>query len=105
MNLSSWLWIILAALASAAGILYIKYLTTDQQWIYLLLILAFEFTLLFAYYQIFVSNPVGVSYTIIKVLAILLVLIGSYFFFKERYKVINIVGVAVIIIGIILLAL
>ena len=105
MNWIAWLWVLVAALVSALGILYIKYLTISTQWIYLVLIMALGFLLLFSYYQAFKQTNTGTSYALVKALAIILVLLGSYFFFHERYKVINWIGVAVIITGIILVSI
>lgn len=77
----------------------------SKQWIYLLVILGLELLLVYAYYNTFNYTSTGIGYSIVKAIAVILVIIGGILFFEEKLSVINIIGIIMIIIGIIIVSL
>lgn len=58
----------------------------------------------FGYYNSFTYASAGIGYSIIKALAIILVVIGGMFFFKEQLNLVNMIGIGIIILGIIMIS-
>jgi len=101
----AYIWIVLVIFTSSAFVLVIKYLTLSQQWIYLAAIIAFELLTLVCYYNIFSAINVSTGYGIAKGVSIILVAVAGVVIFHEHLTALNIVGIAVIAVGVTLLAI
>ncbi len=100
---SIWFWIILVAICTTIYILLIKYITISHNWIFFVVVLALFLVEIFGYYKAFSMSQVSSSFTLMKVLTIILVAIGGVILFQEHLSFINILGIIVIVIGALLL--
>lgn len=103
-----WGFIILAGLVSGVPAILIKlYIDSPDnpyKWLYILLSFVAYAILLYCYLQIFVDCPVGIYYSIIKIMSIVLVAVIAILFFKETITPINMVGFVLGILAILALS-
>jgi drug/metabolite transporter (DMT)-like permease len=83
--LTTLLWILVGAVATAAPALLVKEYLKDTRATWLLLACALSYAVLVtAYLNLFTTGSVHVLYPIIKVVSILLVVVGGVVLFRER---------------------
>jgi multidrug transporter EmrE-like cation transporter len=82
--LSTILWILVGAVATASPVLFVKEYLKDKQ-AYWLLACALSYSILVAVYlNLFATGSVHVLYPIMKVVSIVLVVAGGVVLFRER---------------------
>ena len=82
--LSTILWILVGAAATAAPVLFVKEYLKDKQTYWLLACVLSYAVLVTAYLNLFATGSVHLLYPIIKVVSILLVVVSSVVLFRER---------------------
>ena len=103
-SLSLIAWILLAALATGIPALLVKEYIRDNNLGWILACSVCYITLVYAYYNIFLSGNISILFPMIKVTAILLIVAMSLLLFGEKLKLKGYVGIALSIAAIFLLS-
>jgi multidrug transporter EmrE-like cation transporter len=96
-------WNILAALASASTIIFVKLFDSNKQSIFFILAILAQAILLFTYIQLLQFQNLVLLYTISKIIAILLVTFFGYVFFNYKLTLHQFIGICLGIIALFLL--
>jgi multidrug transporter EmrE-like cation transporter len=91
-NIQSYKWIFMAAFFSALTIIIIKYYNTNKDNLWLLVALLSECGLIYSYLQLVKRDDVLTQFSLVKTLAILMVIIPSILFFDSKLTVRKIIG-------------
>ena len=102
--LSTILWILVGAVATASPVLFVKEYLKDKQTYWLLACALSYAVLIAAYLTLFATGSVHVLYPIIKVVSIVLVVAGGVVLFRERIGWRGIAGVVSAAVAIYLLS-
>lgn len=105
MNCSYLFLIILASILSIAGILAAKLFvkTGEKHWWFIVLAVLLDIVIIFVYIILLKNHKMGSTYTVIKILSIIIITIIGYFFLKEKVTFKNCVGILFGIVALILL--
>lgn len=100
-----WIWVIVAAISATLPLLLIKYAINNERWRILLIMssIVSYVILTYAYYRLLRLGRLGVLYGITKGISILLVFIAGILLFGDRLTWRSSIGIALVIIGILLL--
>ena len=101
--LPRWVWILIIAVSTAVQILLIRQFTITQNWVLVVPYFLLSLLSLWSYYMLFRTGEVGIGYAIITGSAVVLVALGGFVFFGERFTWRDILGIALIVTGVILL--
>ena len=85
-------WITIASIIAILPIFFIKKFILTNNYFYILASLLCYCILIFSYIQLF-KNKVGTIYTLLQVLQVLIVVIGSLLLFKEKIDRNKILGI------------
>lgn len=102
MNGPTWIWSFLAAIVSTIYFFLIKAFASSKKWIILGLVIVLELLVIWLYYESVKNSPSGITYAIINGFSVLLGVGIAILFFRENLTALDIIGVAAIIIGIVL---
>jgi multidrug transporter EmrE-like cation transporter len=91
-NIQSYKWIFMASFLSALTIIIIKYYNTNKHNLWLLVALLSEIGLVYSYIQLVKTDDVLTQFSLVKTLAILMVIIPSMLFFDSKLTVRKIIG-------------
>lgn len=98
------LWFLLAAVAAALPIPFIKQYTLDQHLGWIALSMLSYLTLILAYYVILQDKDIAVVYPFLKVLSVLLVVFAGVAMFHHRLTASSALGIALGIMSLYLLS-
>lgn len=102
MEISSWIWAVLAAFATTIYFFLIKYYTQKNKIIILILAVLLDFLVIYLYYKSLIHTKSGIMNAIINGLSVILGAIIATLFFKEEMTLMDIAGIIIIIIGIVM---
>ena len=85
-------WITIASIIAILPVFFIKKFILTNNYFYLLASLICYCILIFSYIQLF-KNKVGTIYTLLQVLQVLIVVVGSLLLFKEKIDRNKILGI------------
>jgi multidrug transporter EmrE-like cation transporter len=104
MELSDWLWSLSAAFVSTIYFFLIKYYVKSNNPMILVTVVCLELLVIFLYYKSLEPGYIksGIMYSIINGFSVILGAFIAIAFFKETLTMIDIMGIALIVIGIIL---
>ena len=92
-NLSKkYMWLLIAAFFSALTILTVKYYTNISNKYILLVTILSEVGLIYSYIQVLESGDLLSEFSLIKIFAILIVIIPTILFFKEKITIKKVLG-------------
>lgn len=100
-----WFWIVIVVVTSVAYLLLFRQFTIDHNWAWFIPILFLGVISFYAYYKVFSAGDIGATYGIMTGSIVVLVAIGSAFFFSEQFIPMKILALALIILGVVLLAM
>jgi len=104
MDIRLWIWVFTAAIITAIYVILIKYYVKTKNHLLILLIILTLIISTYAYYRVFSSKDIGVGYTLIKALSIIMVTLSGIVLFHEHVDAKGYLALFLIIIGILLLA-
>lgn len=102
MLISNWIWPILAAFVSTLYFFLIKYYVTNRNPMIIISVIALELLVIYLYYRSLEHSKSGIMYAIINGLSVMLGALIAVIFFQEKLKLLDIVGIIIIITGIIM---
>jgi multidrug transporter EmrE-like cation transporter len=102
MDITTWLWSFSAALVSTIYFFLIKYYVSEKNPMIIVSVVALELLVIYLYYKSLEHSKSGIMYSIINGFSVMLGAMIAVFFFKEEITTQDIVGIAAIIFGIIL---
>jgi multidrug transporter EmrE-like cation transporter len=102
MELSNWLWSLAAAFVSTVYFFLIKYYANNQEMWILATVVALELLVIFLYYKSLQQTRSGIMYSIINGFSVILGVAIAIGFFNESMSGQDMLGIAIIIVGIIL---
>jgi len=88
------IWIIIAAIAAATQVLFVKYYTDSKDLIWIIFSVISHLCMVFAYSIILIDTNMAVIYAIIKVLSILIIMIIGIISFKHTLDIRALIGIA-----------
>ena len=103
--MNNWSWLIFTIIVSVLYLLLFKRLSQYNQWYLLIPISILGLLSLYGYYKLFKQNGLGITYAILTGSIIVLIALLSSLFYHEHLTLINYLGIASIVLGIILLNL
>jgi uncharacterized membrane protein len=98
------LYILISAITAALSAFSIKKYSKDHKTYWLALSLLTANLMVLFYYQVFQFGNASSMYVIIKLLSILVMLLFSFFFFREMLSLKKMIGVALSLVAIVLLS-
>jgi hypothetical protein len=104
-DLHNALWFIIAIIASACPVFFIKKYTNDKNMFWIVITIVAYCALTFAYIKLFLNKTIATIYLFVKVCSIALVTIGGIILFNNVINTQHIVGIIFGIISISLLSL
>ena len=87
-------WISIATIIAILPVFFIKQFIVTNNYFYILASLLCYCVLIFSYIQLFKQKKVGTIYTLLQVLQVLIVVVGSLLLFKEKIDHNKILGIA-----------
>jgi multidrug transporter EmrE-like cation transporter len=92
-----------AIFGNAIMVILTKYYSTDKMEY---MIIPYLLTLLttYAFLKVFQKGPTHILYSILVILTLMVAVVGSYFFLKEKISLINIAGIVVGFVAVYLLS-
>ena len=104
--MNKYLLILIAAILSAASPIYIKkYINSGEtNNYYLAIAIISSILVVFTYYYLCKSYTASQMYTIVKILAIILVTVAGYLYLSEKIKIKQIIGILFGIVALILIS-
>jgi multidrug transporter EmrE-like cation transporter len=102
MQITDWLWSLSAAFVSTSYFFLIKYYVANKNPLILISVVALELLVIYLYYKSLEHTRSGIMYAIINGLSVMLGAMIAVVVFGESLKVQDIVGIALIIGGILL---
>lgn len=96
-------WASIIVLGGATSALLIKYYANTRYWYLVPIIILIVLVNIYCYIRLYSVARIGSTYTMISISTILLVLLAAYIFYKERINTVQILGVALLVIGLLFL--
>jgi multidrug transporter EmrE-like cation transporter len=102
MEFPVWVWAVLASFVSTTYFFLIKYYITDRRSLILGAIVLLELLVIFLYFKSLESVQSGTMYAIINGISVIMGALIAVIFFREHFSYFDLFGIALIIIGILI---
>lgn len=99
-----WFWLVAVVVTSVVYLLLFRQFTIDHNWAWFIPIFVLGAISFYGYYKVFSAGDIGASYGIMTGAIVVLVALGSAFFFGEQFSLMKILALGLIILGVALLA-
>lgn len=91
-NIQSYKWLFMASFFSSLTIIIIKYYETNKNNLWLLVVALSECGLIYSYIKLLKNDDILTQYSLVKIIAILIVIIPSTLFFGSKLTIRKIIG-------------